>query len=103
MSVDVPNAAQQRAARFGASDRAGRFHAGRFRSPPLLVIAVFGLVAIFLERVLVVFPSVMPQGGFGIGLREILVTAGFLALFLLSRRWFFDRYRATLNLPPTSA
>jgi hypothetical protein len=65
------------------------------RHTPLFVIAVFGLVAIFLERVLVIFPSVSPHAGLPLGLREILVTAGFFALFVLSRRWFFTRYRLT--------
>ena len=69
------------------------------RHTPLLVIAIFGLVAIFLERVLVILPSVAPRGGLGFGLRDILVTVGFLALFVLSRRWFFDRYKPILNLP----
>jgi hypothetical protein len=66
------------------------------RHTPLLVIAIFGLVAIFLERVLVILPSVAPRGGLGFGLRDILITAGFLALFVLSRRWFFDRYQPML-------
>ncbi len=66
------------------------------RHTPLLVIAIFGLVAIFLERVLVIFPSVAPHAGLGLGLRDGLVTAGFLALFVLSRRWFFDHYKPVL-------
>jgi len=66
------------------------------RHRPLLVIAIFGLVAIFLERVLVIFPSVAPNAGLGFGLRDVLITAGFLALFVLSRRWFFDRYKPVL-------
>jgi Ni/Fe-hydrogenase subunit HybB-like protein len=65
------------------------------RHKPLFVMACFGLVAIFLERVLVVFPSVFPKGAPSLGLRDVLITAGFMALFLLSRRWFFDRYRPT--------
>ena len=63
------------------------------RHTPLFVVAVFGLVAIFLERVLVIFPSVTPHTGLPFGIREVLVTAGFFALFVLSRRWFFARYR----------
>jgi Ni/Fe-hydrogenase subunit HybB-like protein len=66
------------------------------RHTPLFVIAVFGLVAIFLERVLVIFPSVTPHASLPLGLREVLVTAGFFALFVLSRRWFFARYRLTV-------
>lgn len=68
------------------------------RHTPLFVIACFGLVAIFLERVLVVFPSVFPKGAPSLGLRDVLITAGFMALFVLSRRWFFDRYRPTENM-----
>ena len=29
----------------------------------------------------------------------VVLTAGFLGLFLLSRRWFFARFRPVLNLP----
>jgi hypothetical protein len=64
----------------------------------LVVVAVFGLVAIFLERILVIVPSVSPGAGLPLGWREILITAGFLALFLLSRRWFFRTFRPELNL-----
>src|SRR5881409_3772752 len=73
------------------------------RHTPLVVIAVFGLVAIFLERVLVVFPSVSASAGLPLGWRELGITAGFLGLFLLSRRWFFARFRPVLNLPHPSA
>jgi Ni/Fe-hydrogenase subunit HybB-like protein len=69
------------------------------RHTPLVVIAVFGLVAIFLERVLVVFPSVSASAGLPLGWRELGITAGFLGLFVLSRRWFFARFRPVLNLP----
>jgi hypothetical protein len=69
------------------------------RHMPLVVVAVMGLVAIFLERVLVIVPSVSPKAGLPLGWKELLVTAGFLALFLLSRRWFFSRFRPILNLP----
>ena len=68
------------------------------RHTPLFVMAGFGLVAIFLERVLVVFPSVFPKGAPSLGLRDVLITAGFMALFVLSRRWFFDRYRPTAGV-----
>ena len=59
------------------------------RHTPLVVVAVMGLVAIFLERVFVVFPAVSPELGLPFGLRDIAITLGFLSLFLLSRRWFF--------------
>jgi hypothetical protein len=59
------------------------------RHTPLVVVAVMGLVAIFLERVFVVFPAVSTELGLPLGLRDIAITLGFLSLFLLSRRWFF--------------
>jgi hypothetical protein len=55
----------------------------------LVVVAVMGLVAIFLERVFVVFPAVSSELGLPFGLRDLAITLGFLSLFLLSRRWFF--------------
>ncbi|PYM91870.1 MAG: hypothetical protein DME04_17265 [Candidatus Rokuibacteriota bacterium] len=71
------------------------------RHAPLFVIAIFGLVGIFLERVLVVFPSVSANARLPFGLRDLAISAGFLALFMLSRRWFFSRFRPVLNLPHT--
>ena len=70
------------------------------RHTPLVVVAIFGLVAIFLERVFIVFPSVMTDNSF-IGARDVAITVGFLALFILSRRWFLDRFKPVLNLPHT--
>jgi Ni/Fe-hydrogenase subunit HybB-like protein len=72
------------------------------RHTPLVVVAVFGLVAIFLERIVVVFPSVNPEAGFALGWRDALITAGFFGVFVLSRRWFFARFRPVLNLPHPS-
>ncbi len=59
------------------------------RHAPLVVVAVMGLVAIFLERVFVVFPAVSSELGLPYQLRDIAITLGFLSLFLLSRRWYF--------------
>ncbi len=70
------------------------------RHAALVIVAIFGLVAIFLERVLVIFPSVSMDNRF-IGWQDVLITAGFLGLFLLTRRWFFSRFRPVLNLPHT--
>jgi hypothetical protein len=70
------------------------------RHTPLVIVALFGLVAIFLERVLLVFPSVMRDNSF-LGIRDVLITIGFLALFLLSRRWFIGYFKPVLNLPHT--
>jgi Ni/Fe-hydrogenase subunit HybB-like protein len=63
------------------------------------VILVFGWVAIFFERMLLVFPSLLRDNTVPIGPVEILVTLGFFALFVLSRNWFLARYQPILNLP----
>jgi hypothetical protein len=69
------------------------------RHTPLVVVALMGLVAIFLERVFVVFPSVSSELGLPFGLRDLAITVGFFGLFLLSRRWFLNRFKPILNLP----
>jgi hypothetical protein len=69
------------------------------RHTPLVVMAGCGLVAIFFERVLVIYPAVVPGAGLPLGWREVLITAGFLGLFLLSRRWFLARFQPVLDLP----
>ena len=63
------------------------------------VILVFGWVAIFFERMLLVFPSLLRDNTVPIGPVEILVTLGFFALFVLSRNWFLARYKPVLSLP----
>jgi len=65
----------------------------------LKVILVMGWVAIFFERVLLVFPSISKDNEIPHGIVDILVTAGFFALFVLSRSWFLSRYQPVLNLP----
>jgi hypothetical protein len=64
---------------------------------PLVVILFMGWTAIFLERVLLVYPAVTKANVFPIGLREILVTAGFFALFVLGRNRFLARYGSRLD------
>jgi len=71
------------------------------RHTPLMVAAVFGLIGIFLERILVIFPTVSAANRLPLGLRDLLITAGFLGLFVLSRRWFMGRFKPVLNLPHT--
>jgi hypothetical protein len=66
------------------------------RHTPLVVTATMGLVAIFFERVLVVFPSVAPDAGLVFTVREVLISLGFLSLFVLARRWFLGRFRPAL-------
>ena len=63
------------------------------------VILFFGWIAIFFERMLLVFPSLLRDNTVPIGPVEILVTLGFFALFMLSRNWFLARYKPVLNLP----
>ena len=63
------------------------------------VILFFGWIAIFLERMLLVFPALLRDNTLPIGPVEVLVTLGFFALFVLSRNWFLVRYRPVLNLP----
>ncbi|MBI4589219.1 MAG: hypothetical protein HY725_10300 [Candidatus Rokubacteria bacterium] len=66
------------------------------RHRPLVVVAVLGLSAIFLERVMLVVPSLSPTAALPAGIVEVLVTAGFFSLFVLSRQWFLARLRPNL-------
>lgn len=59
---------------------------------PLVVILFMGWTAIFLERILLVFPAISAADVFPIGLMEILITAGFFALFVWSRTRFLSRH-----------
>ena len=65
----------------------------------LKVILFMGWIAIFFERVLLVFPSISKNNQIPHGLTDILITAGFFALFVLSRNWFLTRYQPILNPP----
>ena len=64
---------------------------------PLVVILFMGWTGMFLERCLLVFPSVSKVNRFPIGLPELLITGGFFALFVLSRYRFLQRYGARLD------
>ena len=64
---------------------------------PLVVILFMGWVSMFLERVLLVYPAITTTNRFPIGLREILVTAGFFGLFVLSRNRMVARYGSRLD------
>jgi hypothetical protein len=65
----------------------------------LKVILWMGWIAIFFERILLVFPSMSQENAIPHGVTDILITAGFFALFVLSRHWLLTRYRPVLNLP----
>ncbi len=66
------------------------------RHRPLVVVALLSLAAIFLERVMLVVPSTSATASFPSGIIEILITAGFGSLFVLSRRWLLARLQPTL-------
>lgn len=66
------------------------------RHGPLLFVTCLALAAIFLERMLLVFPSVTTDPVFPFGLSELLITGGFFSLFALSRIWFLARVRPRL-------
>jgi hypothetical protein len=63
------------------------------------VILFMGWIAIFVERILIVFPSIDKNMSFPLGIREILITAGFFALFVLSRQRFLAKYQPLLRQP----
>ena len=63
------------------------------------VILFMGWIAIFVERILIVFPSMDKSMGFPLGIRELFITAGFFALFVLSRRRFLARYASLVRQP----
>jgi Ni/Fe-hydrogenase subunit HybB-like protein len=70
---------------------------------PLVVVIVMAWIAIFLERIMIVFPSLSKDNAFPLdprsasGLAGLAVTAGFFALFVLSRNRFLSRYGASLD------
>jgi hypothetical protein len=69
------------------------------RHKVFIVILFMGWIAIFFERIMLVFPTMSPSNRLPIGPVEILITAGFFSLFVLSRNWFLGRYRPALDLP----
>jgi hypothetical protein len=58
----------------------------------LVGVCSLSLLAIFLERIVLVFPSVTPSMGFGGALVTLLLTVGFGALFVLSYFVFVPRF-----------
>jgi hypothetical protein len=61
------------------------------RHKVFVVVLFLGWIAIFLERIMIVFPSISRDNVFPLGITEILITAGFFAAFVLSRAWFLGR------------
>jgi hypothetical protein len=58
----------------------------------LVGVSTLSLLAIFLERIVLVFPSLGPTIGFGSTVVILLITAGFAALFILSYVVFVPRF-----------
>ncbi|HTY76365.1 MAG TPA: hypothetical protein VMI34_00985 [Candidatus Bathyarchaeia archaeon] len=69
------------------------------RHKVFIVILFLGWIAIFVERIVIVFPSIDKTMGFPLGIREAFITAGFFALFVLSRRRFLARYASLVRQP----
>ena len=69
------------------------------RHKVLTVILFMGWIAMFVERILIVFPSIDKNIAFPLGIREVCITAGFFALFVLSRRRFLARHQSLLRQP----
>ena len=67
------------------------------RHKVFVVILFMGWIAIFLERIMLIFPSLSKSNALPLGPVELLITAGFFSLFVLSRRWFLGRYRPALE------
>jgi len=63
------------------------------------VILFMGWIAIFVERILIVFPSLDKNIAFPLGPTAVLITAGFFALFTLSRRRFIAKHQPVLRQP----
>jgi hypothetical protein len=66
---------------------------------PLVVVIVMGWTAMFLERIMLVFPSLPAANTLPVGVLEVLITLGFFSLFVLSRNWFLAWQRPVLRLP----
>ncbi len=69
------------------------------RHKVFVVILFMGWIAVFLERIMLVFPSMSKDNALPLGPVELLITAGFFSLFVLSRSWFLGRYRPVLDQP----
>jgi hypothetical protein len=69
------------------------------RHKVFIVILSLAWIAVFLERIMLVFPSMSRSNTIPLGPVELLITAGFFALFVLSRNWFVLRFRPAFDLP----
>jgi Ni/Fe-hydrogenase subunit HybB-like protein len=62
------------------------------RGGPMMLLSVIILVGMWLERFLLVAPSLWKGPGLPLGLSEILISLGFLGLMALSVLWFLNRF-----------
>src|SRR5262249_21393242 len=63
------------------------------------VILFMGWIAIFVERILIVFPSIDKNMRFPLVIRQILITAASSALFALSRQRSLAKSQPLLRQP----
>lgn len=64
----------------------------KMKQGPMLVLTGLILIGMWLERFLLVAPSLWKRPGLPLGLSEFLISLGFLGLMALSIRWFFKRF-----------
>ncbi len=58
----------------------------------MLVLTGLILTGMWLERFLLVAPSLWKRPGLPLGFMEFLISLGFLGLMALSLQWFFKRF-----------
>jgi Ni/Fe-hydrogenase subunit HybB-like protein len=58
----------------------------------MILISIWIVIGIWLEKFLLVTPSLLKRKAMPLGLMEILVTIGFLGIFAFCVFWFLERY-----------
>ena len=64
----------------------------KMKQGPMLVLTALILVGMWLERFLLVAPSLWKRPGLPLGPAEFLISLGFLGLMALSLQWFLKRF-----------
>ena len=64
----------------------------KMRAVPMAVLSVMVLTGIWLERWILVAPSVWKEKSLPLGIPELLITAGFAGLVFLCVHWFLSRF-----------
>ena len=64
----------------------------KMKQGPMLILTGLILIGMWLERFLLVAPSLWKKPGLPLGLPELLISLGFLGLMALSIQWFFNRF-----------